>query len=116
MNKVLLSVLVLASFCIGCSNQPEANTNEPHIVLQSLLDSNFHKKNFDSLMAIICMDTSGIEFSESLLVNASFRVIYEHSPAYLPDVAELLLKGGFNMMKVSVCIYSMQNLSVVDYV
>jgi hypothetical protein len=116
MKKVLLLVLVLAGFYIGCSNRPEVNANEHPIILQRLLDSNFHKKSFDSLLAIICKDTSGIEFSGGLLANASFRVIYEHSAAYLPDVAEFLVKGRFNTMQVSVCIYSMQNLSAVDYV
>jgi hypothetical protein len=116
MKKILLPVLVLAAFCIGCSNHPEANTNDHHIVLQSLLDSNFRKKRFDSLMAIICKDTAGIEFSGGLLANASFRLIYEHSAAYLPDVAEFLLKGQFNTMQASVCVFSMQNLSSADYV
>jgi hypothetical protein len=108
--------MLLAGFYIGCSNRSEENESDHPIALQNLLDSNFHKKSFDSLMAIICKDTSGIEFSGGLLLSSNFRLIYEHSAAYLPDVAGFLLKGQFNDKQASVCIFSMQNLSVVDYV
>lgn len=108
MSRVRFILLVF--FCIGCFNRPAKNTVERPIVFQSLLDPNFHKKRFDSLLSIICKDTSGIEFSGGLLANPIFRIICEHSAAYLPDVAELPLDGHFNTMQANVCIFSMQNL------
>jgi hypothetical protein len=84
--------------------------------MQRLLDENNHKKNYDSLMSLICKDTSGLDFSEEVLADSNFRYIYEHSDAYLEDAIKILAKDSFTNKQASICIFEMQNLSVIDYV
>src|SRR6267142_1257878 len=115
-KKTQLCFVSLVIFLFSCSNEPRKTHETAAFAPQSILDSNYHKKNFDSLFAIVCKDTSGLDFSEELLTSSSFRVVYEHSSAYLEDAIRLLSKGEFNTMQASSCIFAMQNLSVVDYV
>jgi hypothetical protein len=101
---------------VSCSNSHEKIRESSRLMPQSLLDSSYHRKNFDSLLADVCKDTSGLDFSEELLQSSSFRLIYEHSDAYIEDAIRVLSKGHFSTMQASVCIFAMQNLSAVDYV
>jgi hypothetical protein len=112
----LFFVAILLILSSSCSNNGENLRKSDTIAIQGLLDSNYHKKNFDSLLAVVCKDTSGLDYSEELLASPSFRVIYEHSTAYLEDAIQVLSKEKFNTMQASVCIFAMQNLQVVDYV
>lgn len=117
MDRRVLLALVMSGFLLySCYNKQEGLHNSNTIRLQSILDSNNHKRDFDSMMSIICKDTSALEFSKALLADSNFRIIYEHSSAYLADAIALLSKQRFNRKQAIVCIYAMQNLSPIDYV
>ena len=113
-------LMFFASFTIyffsACSNRQKKNRQQDTYAPQSLLDSNYHKKKFDSLINSACKGIpSGLDYSEELLASPAFRCIFEHSSAYLEDEI-LLLSDRFTNLQISICIYSMQNLPLIDYV
>jgi hypothetical protein len=110
---ILLAVLLSWSF--SCYNNQE-KLQEPNGGHTSLLDSNNHKRDFDSMMSIICKDTSALEFSKELLADSNFIIIYEHSSSYLDDAIALLSKQRVNEKRAIVCVYAMQHLSPIEYV
>lgn len=114
-NYILLFYLFTVVSFLSCTNNYQKKNTTTKIPLQGILDSDYHRKNFDSLMTIVCRETTALDYSEELLADSSFGCIYEHSSAYLEDAINLLSKEHFTDTQASVCIFAMQNLSVIDY-
>lgn len=114
--KFILFCISLIAIFDSCSNDHSSISEKSTIIPQRLLDSNYHKKNFDSLLSNICKGKSNLDITAELLANSNFRVIYEHSPAYLEDAIRKLSNGNFTTMEAEACIYGMQNLQLIDYI
>ena len=72
MKTYLLFSFVAAVCFFSCSDNRGKIRTTSAFVPQNLLDSNGHKKNFDSLLAIVCKDTFGLDFSEELISKPKF--------------------------------------------
>jgi len=108
MRRLLLNFLKLSVICIvlySCSNH---NSEKEKPI--------YKKKNFDSLMNVVEKALPGLDWYGAFIANKAFVEIYEHSSSYFDDVKKLLLKKQFNEDQAVICIFSMQNLNIDDYV
>ena len=114
---LITSAITVITILNCCSGNQQKNCEINIVSTVGLLDSNYQKKEFDSLLSVTCKRiSSGLDYSEELLVDSAFMCIYEHSSAYLQDAIWLLLNENFTQMEANICIYGMQNLPLIDYI
>jgi len=120
MNKCIIYLLVILLLC-SCSGTQD-HTAEAGINDRPA-DSNYHKKNFDSL--IVALDNKfnwKLEFTKELMGDTGFVEIYEHSSLYIDDMIKFLsekralYQGEKPNTLLFLCIWSMQISSLADYI
>jgi hypothetical protein len=114
-NKVFYFIFSIFLFCT-CTDKKKDKQSSLNNNLKSRSDSNFNKKNFDSL--IVNIDTSigtSLDYSEELLANPSFMEIYNHSNSYFGDALNFISKDSLSGWHPYVCILVMQNLPISEY-
>ena len=101
----------------SCSDRNSGDKSPEILVASDVLDSNYHKKNFDSLIITIDRETaSNLDRSEEFLGNGNFLSIYDHSAFYLEDAINFISNDSLTGRRPFICILAMQNLPVKDYV
>jgi hypothetical protein len=110
-------------FLYSCSGPEGKDHNGIAAIPDRSVDSSYHKKDFDSLIVSLDKDFDGnLEFTKALMSDTNFREIYLHSSSYFDDMLQFLSKkrslyqGEKSGMLACLCVWSMQNLSIAEYV
>ena len=109
--------LVTIAFLIlfTCSNNSHNPNNENSSSFRQQ-QAFYKKKNFNALIqAIVTQSPKQMDVLEQYLDNKAFVEVFEHSSSYFPDVKKLLRARHFTTEQVFVCILTMQNLGINDY-
>jgi len=104
----LLSVLFIIGLVGACSSSDQK--------IRSILMN--QKKNFDSSINIIdkAIGDSGLDYHEEIVSDTNFLNLFEHSKIYKEDAIRFLKDSGHTSQQLLICILSMQNLGVNEYI
>jgi hypothetical protein len=83
---------------------------------KTMTTSIYPKLNFDSSVKELAAKDSNMESNNFFLNDTLFLKLFEHSKIYKNEAIEFLKEKGHNNQQLAICILSMQNLEISDYI
>lgn len=114
--KFLIGIFCV-NFCIGCSGStPSSIVQNDADNKQIIMDSNYKKVGYDTTILLIEKKAVNNVSWDELFGIKEFINLYEHSPFYIDNAIGLLGRDEFTPTQKKICINSMQQLKIEDYV
>jgi len=101
---------LIVLFLIGLIGACSSSKNK------TMITTAYPKLNFDSSITELAVKDSSMESNNFFLNDTLFLKLFEHSELYKEDAIVFVKKGGHSNQQLVICILTMQNLTINDYV